>query len=124
MRNKDDVKRQYAQMLDRWQSKGQQTPDLRAITSQDIMLVAMSLHRCNNAHFRKITDDLLEFIKTNEIITSDEVLEAGICTLPAFYRRMQILRKANLIRSMSKKFYVATPRFSEFYKHYRRYPKG
>jgi hypothetical protein len=121
LKTKEEALQGYRANLDKWQKQGKFVKALTPFDSSEFLAVINQLHRSNNANYHKVTADVLTFIAERGVVTSEEILEAGICTLPAFYRRMKEFNAAALIRRESRMFYIATPRFNDFYTQYKRY---
>lgn len=98
----------------------QKTPhkEVKPLTTQDIMFLKAKIHPTAKASSKEMTRELLQFIHEKRITVAAEIYEVYGWSDNPVMKRLRVFREFGLVRRISKKYYLATPRLDKIVNEY------
>lgn len=93
-------------------AQAQKTPrkEVQPLTAQDIMYLKAKMHPTKKAESIAMTKELLNYMYTQRIATAEQIYAAYGWSDKPLMKRMKLLKEFAIVKRVSKKYYLATPR--------------
>jgi len=84
--------------------------EVQDLSTQDVMYIRAILHPTKRVESKAMTRELLKFIYENKIVTAEQIYDTYGWSDNPVMKRLKLLKGFGLVKRVSKKYYLATPR--------------
>lgn len=114
----EKMKEIYKKAEQRWKEIEEQgyasNEEIRELTKIEAEYIIGKLHKTKKRISIEMTRTLLELLYENKVITAKQLYEYYGWNNKPLLHRLNVLWKHKLVRRVSKKYYLATPRLIKF----------